>query len=66
MTCIPKGAFNKDSHNPNPRAAQNYSITEDLAQTPCAMSTLESFHSCPSQMKALLSALGVVENTNLG
>jgi hypothetical protein len=26
MTCIPKGAFKKASHNPNARATQNYSI----------------------------------------
>jgi hypothetical protein len=41
MTCIPKGAFKKDSHNPNTRAAQNYFVVEDLSQTPCAMSALE-------------------------
>jgi hypothetical protein len=41
MTCIPKGAFNKASHNPNARAAQNYSVVEDFSQTPCAMSALE-------------------------
>jgi hypothetical protein len=41
MTCIPKGAFKKASHNPNARAAQNYSVVEDLSQTPCAMSALE-------------------------
>jgi hypothetical protein len=41
MTRIPKGAFKKDSHNPNARAAQNYSVVEDLSQTPCVMSALE-------------------------
>jgi hypothetical protein len=41
MTRIPKGAFKKASHNPNARAAQNYSVVEDLSQTPCAMSALE-------------------------
>jgi hypothetical protein len=60
MTHIPKGAFKKDSHNPNMRAAQNYSIMEDLAQTPCAMSALEVLQSFPSQRKALLSSLGAV------
>ena len=29
MTHIPKGAFKKASHNPNTRAAQNYSVVED-------------------------------------
>jgi hypothetical protein len=38
MTRIPKGAFKKSSHNPNARATQNYSVVEDLSQTPCAMS----------------------------
>jgi hypothetical protein len=66
MTHIPKGAFKKASHNPNARAAQNYSIMEDLAQTPCAMSALEVLQSFPSQRKALLSSLGVVETTNSG
>jgi hypothetical protein len=41
MTCILKGAFKKSSHNPNARATQNYSMVEDLSQTPCAMSALE-------------------------
>jgi hypothetical protein len=47
MTRIPKGAFKKASHNPNARAAQNYFMVEDLAQTPCAMSALEVLQSCP-------------------
>ena len=61
MTRIPKGAFKKDSHNPNARAAQNYSMVEDLSQTPCAMSALEVLQSCPAQRKALLTALGSTE-----
>jgi hypothetical protein len=48
MMCIPKGAFNKNSHNPNTRASHNYPIVEDLAQTPCAMSSLEVLQSFPS------------------
>jgi hypothetical protein len=48
MTRIPKGAFKKYSHNPNIRAAQNYSVVEDLSQISCAMSTLEVLQSCPS------------------
>jgi hypothetical protein len=61
MTHIPKGAFKKASHNPNARAAQNYSVVEDLSQTPYAMSTLEVLQSCPAQRKALLTALGSIE-----
>ena len=41
MLKIPKGIFKKTLHNPNARAASNYSVVEDLAQTPCAMSALE-------------------------
>ena len=56
---IPKGVLKRSGHNPNARAVQNYSIVEDLGHTPCAMSALEVLQSCPSQRKALLSALGV-------
>jgi hypothetical protein len=48
MTCIPKGAFKKDSHNPNARVTQNYSMVENLSQTPCAMSSMEVLQSFPS------------------
>jgi hypothetical protein len=66
MTHIPKGAFKKSSHNPNARATQNYSVVEDLSQTPCAMSTLEVLQSFPSRRKSLLTALGSTETCNLG
>jgi hypothetical protein len=66
MTHIPKGAFKKSSHNPNTRATQNYSVVEDLSQTPCAMSALEVLQSCPTQRKALLTALGSTETCNPG
>jgi hypothetical protein len=65
MTRIPKGAFKKDSHNPKARAAQNYSVVEDLSQTPCAMSSLEVLQSCHSQRKYLLTTLGSTETCNL-
>ena len=57
--CIPKGVLKRSGHNPNARATQNYSVVEDLGHTPCVISALEVLQSCPSQMKALLSALGV-------
>jgi len=53
----PKGVLQKSSYNPNARAAQHYSIVEDLAQAPSAMSALEVLQSCPSQRKSLLSAI---------
>ena len=52
------------THNLNARAAQHYSIIEDLAQAPCAMSTLEVLQSCPSQRKALLQAIGAVNSAD--
>jgi hypothetical protein len=66
MTHIPKGAFRKASHKPNARAAQNYSLVEDLPQTPCAMSALEVLQSCLAQRKALLTSFGSIENCNPG
>jgi hypothetical protein len=64
LTRIPKGAFKKSSQNPNARAAQNYSVVEDLSQTPCAMSALEVLQTCPAQRKALLTALDSTETCN--
>jgi hypothetical protein len=57
---IPKGVLKHSTHNPNARAADNYSIVEDLGQTPCDMSSLEVFQTCPSERNALLSALGAL------
>jgi len=54
----PKGVVHKSTFNPHARAAQNYNIVKDLAQSPSTMSTLEVLQNCPSQKKALLSAIG--------
>ena len=54
----PKSTLRKAVFNPNARAAQFYNVVEDLAQAPCAMSTLEALQSCPTQRKNLLTALG--------
>ena len=48
MPKIPKGVFKKTLHNPNARDVANYSIVEDLAQTPCVISALEVLQSCPA------------------
>jgi hypothetical protein len=66
MTRVPKGAFKKASHNPNTRATHNYSVVEDLSQTPCAMSALEVLQRYPSQRKALLTSLGSTKTCNPG
>jgi hypothetical protein len=49
--------------NPHARAAQNYSIIEDLVQAPSAMSSLEVFQIFPTQKKALLNAIGGIDPT---
>jgi hypothetical protein len=64
MTRIPKGAFKKASHNPNARVAQNYSVVEDLSQTPCAISSLEVLQSCHSKRKDLLATLESAKTCN--
>jgi len=53
-----KGTYKRELHNPNARAAPNYSVVEYLAQTPCVMPALEVLQSYPSQRNALLSTLG--------
>ena len=65
MPKISKGVFKKTLHNPNARAAANYSTVEYLAQTPCAMSALEVLQSCPAQRDALLAALGSMDSSSL-
>ena len=62
--CIPKGVINHSRHNPNAQATQNYSVVKDLGQTPYAMSALEELHTCPPQRKALLSSLGVSDDSS--
>ena len=46
---LPKGVVHKSTFNPHARAAHNYNIIEDLAQSPSAMSKLEVLRNCPSQ-----------------
>jgi hypothetical protein len=58
---ISKGVLKCSTHNPNARATHSYSIIEDLGQTPCAMSTLEVFQTCPSQSNSSLSASGALD-----
>jgi hypothetical protein len=59
---ILKGVLKLSSHNPNVRASHNYSIVEDLEQTPCAMSALEVLQMCPSQRNTLLYVLGDLDS----
>jgi hypothetical protein len=41
--------------------AHNYSLVDDLAQSPTAMSVLDVLQTCPTQWKSLLSSLGEVD-----
>ena len=65
MHKIPKGVFKKTLHNPNARAAANYSVVEDLSQTLCTMLALEVLQRCLSQWDALLEALGSMDSSSL-
>jgi hypothetical protein len=56
-----KGVLKCSTHNPNARASQNYSIVEDIGQTPCAMSSLEVLQTCASHRNSFLSALGALD-----
>jgi hypothetical protein len=60
----PKGVIKKSAFNPHACAAQNYSIVEDLAQAPSAMSALEVLQSFPTQRRALLKAIGGIDPTD--
>lgn len=60
----PKKVVHNSTFNPHARAAQNYNIVEDLAQSPSSMSTLEVLQHCPSQKQALLSAIGGIDPTD--
>jgi hypothetical protein len=46
---------------PMHKIAHNYSIVEDLAHAPCAMSALEVLQSYPTQAKSLLTTIGGVD-----
>jgi hypothetical protein len=58
---ILKGVLKHSTHNTNDRDAHNYSIVEDLGQTPCAMSSLKVLHMCPSQTNDLISKFDVTD-----
>jgi hypothetical protein len=60
----PKGVVWKLAFNPHAHATQNYTIVEDLAQEPSAMSALEVLQSFPTQRKALLKAISGINLTN--
>ena len=58
----PKGLLRRN--DASGQAAHSYSIIDDLAQSPAAISTLELLQSCPSQKRALLSTIGTFDPTD--
>jgi hypothetical protein len=64
LLCIPRIPLHRNVHNPQARAAHNYSLVDDLAQSLTAMSVLEVLQTYPTQRKALLSSLGAVDLTD--
>jgi len=46
-----KGALRIILHNPNVKSTHNYSLVDNLAQTPCGMLVLKVLQICPSQRK---------------
>jgi hypothetical protein len=46
---IPHMPLRRNVHNPHGRDAHNYSLVDDLAQSPIAMFVLEVLQTCPSQ-----------------
>jgi hypothetical protein len=56
--------YKRASHNPNARVSPNYSIVEDLSQTPCTMSALEVIQSCPAQRATMLYVIRATDSSN--
>jgi hypothetical protein len=54
----------RNVHDPHANAAHNYSLVDDLAQSPAAISVLEVLQTCPSQRKSLLSSLGEIDTAD--
>lgn len=50
----PKGTLRKSTSSPSAHVAEIYNVIEYLAQTPCAMLTLEVLQHFPNQRKTLL------------
>jgi len=60
----PKGVAHKPTFNPRARVGKHYNIVEDLAQFPCARSTIKVLQNFPSQKQALLLASGGIDPTD--
>jgi hypothetical protein len=58
---IPCISLRRNVNNPHARETHNYSLVDDLAQSPRVMSLLEVLQTCPSQQKSLIFSLGAVD-----
>jgi len=56
-----KGIIHKSAFNPCAKAAQNYNVVEDFAQSSSAMLTLELLKNCPTQKRVLLLDIRCVD-----
>ena len=63
-THIPKCEYKRTLNKPTTIATPNYSIVEDLSQTPCKMSSLEVLQSPPMQCNTLLSAIRTTDSSS--
>ena len=61
MPHVSKGVLKCSTHNPNSRAAKNYSIFYNLGQTLSVISALEVLHMCPTHRNSLISFLGTLD-----
>lgn len=62
MPKMVKGPLRHAIHNS--KAAHSYNIVDDLAQSPSTMLALEVLQTCPTQWKALISTLGIIDPLN--
>ena len=57
----PKGVLCRTMHNPKARVGHNKNVVEEIAQAPCAMSTMGVLQYFPAQRKELLSSTRAVD-----
>jgi hypothetical protein len=63
--CIPHILLQQNFNNPQATTTHNYSLVDELAQSPAAMSILKVLQTFPTQRKSLLSSLGAVNQVDI-
>jgi hypothetical protein len=61
---VPKAPLCYTIHNPHAMDTNSYIIVDDMSQSLASFSPLKVFQTCPSQIKDLLFALGVIDPSN--